>query len=293
MPLLVIFLIWYFVVGRNNPRIYNFLEGKLKTIITFLMVITFAPVFIGGLGGLFGLTVGLFALIISLFPFILPIMIIRAVLGKGKHKKNKRSKVRDEEYLNTGLTKSVPKRRKIVKKFNKKFGLSLTEEEINRIVDASYMSFAWEKEIKDMEADYDSVYEWYKGMTNWLRAYLKAFPVHTVSSDFTRQKEVCIDTFDQLLTEIRPTLYSYIEECIEDINNKYYCMLDENTFMILYRFLQANGKNHKLPTSTLYKNESDIDILKKKYDQTADANFNEQSSSERAASDLARMRMMR
>lgn len=295
MPLLVIFLIWYFVVGRNNPRIYNFLEGKLKTIITFLMIITFAPVFIGGIGGLIGLSVGLVALLASIFPFLLPIFIIRAVLGKdkNKHKRNKKSRVRDEEYLNTGLAKSVPKRRKIVKKFNKRFDLNLTEDEINRIVDASYMSFAWEKEIKDMDADYDSVYEWYKGMTNWLRAYLKAFPVHTVSSDFTRQKEVCIDTFDQLLTEINPSLYSSIEECIEDINNKYYCMLDENTFMILYRFLQANGKNHKLPTSTLYKNESDIDILKKKYDQTADANFNEQSSSERAASDLARMRMMR
>ncbi len=297
MPILVLFLIWYALVGRNNPRIYNKLDGKLGTIIFWLIALTVFPSFIPGvLGAMFGLTIAAIAIIAAFSPIWIPAVIIGKTLGLGKKNKKKGKKISyipEERNISTGLTKSVPKRRKIVKRFNKIYGLNLTDDEINKIVDASYMSFAWGKEIKDMDGDYDSIYEWYNSMTNWLRAYLKAFPVHTVSSDFARQKEICVETFDQLLTEVKPSSYSSLEECIYDINNKYYCVLDETTFMMLYRLLQASGRVHKLPNSSLIKHESDIDKLKKKYDETANADvYSKVTASENASNDLIRMRRM-
>ena len=289
MPLLIFFLIWYFVVGRQNPRIYNKIERWIKPIVIGLILVTFAPGLFGGVAAIFGLSIALLAL---LSPLLVPIVIFSAIFGC-KKKKARKVQVNDEPQMSTGLSKSIPKRRKIVKKFNKIYGLNLTDDEINKIVDASYMSFAWEKEIKDMDGDYDNVYEWYNSMTNWLRAYLKAFPVHTVSSDFARQKEIVVETFDQLLREINPESYTSLEECIYDINNKYYCVLDETTFMMMYRLLQASGRYHKLPTSNLIRYESDIDRLKKKYDETANADvYSKMTASENAANDLIRMRGM-
>ncbi len=297
MPILVFFLIWYAAFGRNNPRIYNKLDGKIGTIVFWLVALTVFPAFIPGvLGAMFGLTVAALAILAAFSPIIIPAVIIGRMLGFGKNKNKKGKKITyapEKRNMSTGLTKSVPKRRKIVKKFNKIYGLNLTDDEINKMVDASYMSFAWEKEIKDMDGDYDNVYEWYNSMTNWLRAYLKAFPVHTVSSDFARQKEIVVETFDQLLKEIDPSSYTSLEECIYDINNKYYCVLDETTFMMMYRLLQASGRYHKLPTSNLIRHESDIDRLKKKYDETANADvYSKMTASENAANDLIRMRGM-
>ncbi len=289
MPLLVFFLVWYFAVGRKNPMIFNKIERWIKPIVIGLILLTFFPGIYGGIGAILGLSIALLAV---LSPIIVPVAIISAIFGN-KNKKARKIHVKEEPQMFTGLTKSVPKRRKIVKKFNKIYGLNLTDDEINKIVDASYMSFAWEKEIKDMDEDYDNVYEWYNSMTNWLRAYLKAFPVHTVSSDFTRQKEIVMETFDQLLTEVKPSTYPSLEDCIYDINNKYYCVLDETTFMMMYRFLQACGRDHKLPTSSLIRNESDIDRLKKKYDETANADvYSKMTASENASNDLIRMRRM-
>ncbi len=296
MPFLVFFLMWYGVFGRNNPRFYNKLDGKIGKIVFWLVALTILPSFIPGvLGAMFGLTIAAIAIVAAFSPIWVPALFIGKALGLGKNNKRNKKVVYapEERHMSTGLTKSVPKRRKIVRKFNKIYGLNLTEDEINKIVDASYMSFAWEKEIKDMDGDYDSVYEWYNSMTNWLRAYLKAFPVHTVSSDFTRQKEIVVETFDQLLKEVNPASYASLEECIYDINNKYYCVLDETTFMMMYRLLEICGRKHKLPNSSLIRHESDIDRLKKKYDETANADvYSKMTASENATNDLIRMRGM-
>ena len=139
MPILVFFLIWYAAFGRNNPRIYNKLDGKIGTIVFWLVALTVLPSFIPGvLGAMFGLTIAAIAILAAFSPIIIPAVIVGRMNKKGK----KITYAPEERNMSTGLTKSVPKRRKIVKKFNKIYGLNLTDDEINKMVDASYMSFA-------------------------------------------------------------------------------------------------------------------------------------------------------
>ncbi len=267
MPIAVIvLLIWYFVIGQNKPNIFRKLEGKLGKIFGTLVVLSVLSFLIPGM---FGITIVLLSLFCSLLPIILPIWIIKNIVSPKKaKKKNKRGKiVQEEEYMRTSLTRSVPKRRKIVEKFNKKHDLGLEEEEVNRIVDASYTSFAWEKEIYDMSKDYDSIYEWYNGITNWLRVYLKVLPIEHVSSDFNRQRQICLDTFKQIFDEIKPSAFKSLDDCIDYINNRYLANLDETTFMIAYRFLEAHDIRYDLPAMDLIKNVSELDRLKEKYDK--------------------------
>ena len=49
------------------------------------------------------------------------------------------------------LPKPVVKRKKIIANFNEKYDLNLTEEQIKRIADASYLSFAWKQEVEAMQ----------------------------------------------------------------------------------------------------------------------------------------------
>ncbi len=265
---LVVFIIWYFAVGQKSPNIFRKMEENIGKIFGTLIALSIISFFIPGM---IGLTFGILGILCGLLPFVIPLLIIKAIFFPGSRKKrikNKKDKViQEEEYLRTSLTRSVPKRRKIVHKFNKKYDLGLEEEEINRIVDASYTSFAWEKEIYDMSKDYDSEYEWYNGITNWLRVYLKVLPVEHVSSDFNMQRQICLDSFKQMFDEIRPSSFGSLDECISYINNRYFARFDENTFMIAYRFLEAHNLKYDLPAVDLVKNVSDMDRLKKKYDE--------------------------
>lgn len=190
----------------------------------------------------------------------------------------------------TGLTKSFPKRRKIVEKFNKKYGLNLRPEEIERIVDASYMSYSWEREICDMDDDYQIIAEWFTTDTSWLRAYLRVFSIQTVSSDFGMQKDICLSAFGQIFEEIDPANCASVEECIYKINNRYMTAFDETTFMIAYRFLQANGYKVVLPGQNLVRNKSDIENLMDKYDGATDANV--AYSPEQARNNMSNVRIM-
>lgn len=271
MPFIIFFLIWYNVYGKNNPKIYRTIHngfGKLVGAIIFLSVIS-------SVGSSLAYSLG-FLLGLALFfgvPFAIVVSIIKAITGAGKKKADitvKSKVVKDKKLYGTGhigLTRSVPKRRKIVIKFNKKYKLNLTEDEINRIVDASYMSVGWEREIADMDKDMDSIYEWYTSDTSWLRAYLRVFPVQTVSSDFERQHQICLDVFDQIFREINPASYPSMDMCIEAINNRYLTFFDETSFMIAYRFLQANGRKYELPRAGLVNTESELDRLMSKYDE--------------------------
>lgn len=183
----------------------------------------------------------------------------------------------------TGLTKAVPKRRKIIQKFNQKYDLYLTDEEINRIVDASYMSNCWEREILDMDQKYDTISQWYRGDSAWLRAYLHAFPVQNVTSDFESQRSICLDTFYQIFAEIDPGKYESVESCVREINHRFMTNFDDITFSVAHRFLADNGYKFELPHFDVHGVKSDIDRLKDKYDQET-ASSGSRSGYEKCAS---------
>lgn len=296
MGFFVMFLIWYNLFGKSNPRIYRAIEGKIGKLFGAVILISVLSSILPGIGAI---AIGLFCLLVAASPMLFIGWIISKIFGGGRKKYNnqddwnryyKQSVGGNDPYKNsvynrtdgkrtsikpslTGLTKSVPKRRKIVEKFNKKYNLNLTPTEVDRIVDSSYISFAWEREIYDMDEDMNSVYEWYNSDTNWLRAYLRVFPVQTVSSDFQRQHEICVDVFDQIFEEIQPFKYPTTEACIDAINNKYFTSFDDTTFMIAYNFLERNGKHHDLPRADVMRAETELDRLMSKYDEyAADSN---------------------
>lgn len=273
MPLIIIFFIWYGMYGRNNPNVYSKIHNKIGWIIALFVIF-------GGLSGFSSLFGGLLAVSIVIAFFGAPIWLVawlisRSSKGKAKQKQN------DYDYYKnhysqsdakagttvTGLTRAVPKRRKIVQKFNQKYDLYLTEEEINRIVDASYMSNCWEREILDMDQKYDTISQWYRGDSAWLRAYLHAFPVQNVTSDFESQRSICLDTFYQIFAEIDPGKYESVESCVREINQRFMTNFDDITFSIAHRFLADNGYSFSLPRYDVRGAKSDIDRLKDKYDR--------------------------
>lgn len=234
----------------------------------------------GGLSGFSSLFGGLLAVSIVIAFFGAPIwlvawLIARSSKGKAKAKQDDYSYYK-QHYSQpsenkgttvTGLTRAVPKRRKIIQKFNQKYDLYLTDEEINRIVDASYMSNCWEREILDMDQKYDTISQWYRGDSAWLRAYLHAFPVQNVTSDFESQRSICLDTFYQVFSEIDPGKYESVESCVREINHRFMTNFDDITFSVAHRFLADNGYKFELPHFDVRGVKSDIDRLKDKYDQ--------------------------
>lgn len=283
MSFFIVFIVWYNFFGKSNPKIYRSLQDKIGKI--FGVLILFSIISSMSFKFLIGSMVALLILGVACAPFVLLYKILKKIFFPDNKRSNEDyiynknassdTNTYNEQNYNksgkgmsvTGLTKSVPKRKKIVKKFNDKKGLNLTEAEMDRIVDASYISYYWEKEIFDMDSDYDSIYEWYRGETGWLRAYLRVFNVQTVSSDFGMQRKICIDSYDQIFREVNPGEFATIDECVDAINNKFLASFDETTFMIAYRFLEANGRNYELPSSGIIRNESELERLQRKYDE--------------------------
>lgn len=259
--------------GRNNPKIYSKLHDKFGLIVFLLFIFSGLSSFSSSFGVL--LLVSLIIAVVGAPFWLIAWLISKSAKGKARQKQN------DYDYYTqhysqsdakagmtvTGLTKAVPKRRKIVQKFNQKYDLYLTEEEINRIVDASYMSNCWEREILDMDQKYDTVSQWYRGDSAWLRAYLHAFPVQNVTSDFESQRSICLDTFYQVFSEIDPGKYESVESCVREINHRFMTNFDDITFSVAHRFLADNGYKFELPHFDVRGVKSDIDRLKDKYDQ--------------------------
>ena len=157
---------------------------------------------------------------------------------------------------------------RIVRKFNKKFDLSLREEEIEKIVNGSFHSEEWAREIAAMKERYSTESEWYSGETAWLRAYLRAFNVQNVSSDFKLQREMCLDNLNDIFASTDFSTFYSIDACIEYINNRYMTNFNDISFMIAYRFLEKNGKKYKLPSTDIVEATSEIDRLAEKYDES-------------------------
>jgi len=229
---------------------------------------------------------GLLVMSMVFSPVILPIILIILAVNKSKKKKTQADEYKGSynqqndasgSYYDYGSTpkrgganilpKEASKRRKIIEKFNKKYELYLTESQIQRIVDASYYSYEWEREIADMNKEYNSVYEWFQGNTGWLRAYLKAFKVQSVCSDFNQQKQICFSEFDQVFREMDFASFYSQDDAIRSMNDKFFTDFNDLSFMIAYRFLEANGRKYNLTKKSVVKNESETDILARKYDR--------------------------
>lgn len=156
---------------------------------------------------------------------------------------------------------------RIIRKFNERFALHLTDEEIEKIVNGSFQSKEWAKEIEAMKKNYAIEGEWYSGDTDWLRAYLKAFNVQNVSSDFELQHDICVQNFNEVFESTDIESFGSVDECVEYINNRYYTNFNDSSFMVAYRFLEENGKRYKLPSMGIIKASSEMDELAAKYDR--------------------------
>ncbi len=274
---LFIAICWYLVSGKNDPGVRRKMKGALGTL----------PKLIAGMFLLFPATIlfivlaatigGLFSAFGGFIPVVFLFAIISSLVKKGKNKTERESNVEYQEVKKTvnkgqgyNLTRSTGKRVRIVSKFNKKYNLRLTDDQIERIMNASYVSYYWEKEIYDMTQDYSVPAEWLKSDTDWLRAYLMAFPVMDIASDFTVQKTIVINSYLQIFKAIQGKSYYSVDEMIKDVNNMYLVNFDEMTFMIAHKFLRENGFNFELPQIGVMKNMSEIDRLAQQYDKMED-----------------------
>ena len=264
---------WYLVSGKNDPGVRRKMKGALGTL----------PKLIAGLFLLFPATIifivlaltigGLFSAFGGFIPFVFLFAIISSLVKKGKNKTERESNVEYQEVKKTvnegkgyNLTRSTGKRVRIVSKFNKKYNLRLTDDQIERIMNASYVSYYWEKEIYDMTLDYSVQAEWMRSETDWLRAYLLAFPVMDIASDFSVQKNIVINSYVQIFKSIQGKKYYSVDEMIKDVNNMYLVNFDEMTFMIAHKFLRENGMNYELPQIGVMKFESEVERLAHQYD---------------------------
>ncbi len=164
------------------------------------------------------------------------------------------------------LPKAAGRRTKIVNKFNEQYSLYLTEEQIRNIVAASYMSNAWKQEVEAMYVKYDSVYQWLVGDTAYLRAYLRAFAVQDVTSDFQQQQRIVTESFEEIFQYSDTISGLTLERRIEMINSKFLTNFDDITYMIAYRYLEALGYHHDLEITQLNRIDGTFDDLVAKYE---------------------------
>jgi len=191
---------------------------------------------------------------------------IHLILRGMKYAKEKKKAVYGGQLVET-LSDSAYDRRKIVADFNRKYGLNLTETQIDSIVGGSYQSQYWYWEIQAMGCEYDSIASWYSGDRAWLRAYLKAFNVQNISSDFEFQWRTCLASYQQIFTSLDMSRYYSIDQCIADINHRFLTNFDDVTFMIAYRFLQQNGVSVALPTVSVLRVDEELANLANKYEE--------------------------
>lgn len=163
------------------------------------------------------------------------------------------------------LPKAVKKREKIVASFNEQYHLCLTEEEQKRMVEASYLSEGWKRELEAMSERYDAAQQWLMGPTCWLRVYMYVFCVQTISSDFERQETICIETFDEVMRYAESLTELTLEEKITRVNDRFFSSFTETSFMMAYRYMQSKGKNYQLEQVEVMKNESQVEQMMSKY----------------------------
>ncbi|MCR4595566.1 MAG: hypothetical protein K5673_02160 [Lachnospiraceae bacterium] len=191
------------------------------------------------------------------------------------------------------LPKATGRRTKIVNKFNEMYNLYLTEEQVRNIVAASYMSNSWKREVEAMYAKYDSVYQWLVGDTAYLRAYLRAFAVQDVTSDFQQQQKIVTESFEEIFQYSDTISGLSLERRIEMINSKFLTNFDDITYMIAYRYLETMGFHHELEKTQLNRIDGTFDDLVAKYDsmstEEVDAGLAEVAGQAAAAASIPRV----
>lgn len=264
MGLIVFFLIWYFAYGRNNPKIFD----KIRRHKVMIGIIIAGLVLSNTSSTLLGLSVILATIGLPIY-FIFKA--IKGISGGGKQEAQEARRARDEAIPRSEqLPNAVPKRIKIVEKFNNKYNLNLTSSQIQTIVDASYISTDWEYLILSMQKEYQTIHQWFKApIGGWLRVYLKVFNVQTVSSDMAQQKRICLDSFDQIFRSVDLSDYNTPAWDISHVNNTYMTNFDDISFMIAYRFLESNGHKYNLGEVEILKTDDELSKLRKKYDEEA------------------------
>lgn len=197
----------------------------------------------------------------SLFTF-LPISLTYKLTRKSENKAPARQVY---DYPVEDLPNNQAGRRKIVEKINREYNLNLTQEQITLIVNCSFQMPEWKNELRAMNERCDSIYAWFTGNTDWLRAYLRAFAVQNIVADMNIQKQIVLNSFDQVFQTIDMARYGSIHDCVIAINNANYTDFDDITFMVAYRMLEENGRKYPLPTMYIPSATNDIDELLKKY----------------------------
>ncbi len=264
MSIIAVCILWYILVGRNKPETYNKVRSKLWVVVVVFAALTFFS------------AVPLLSIIMGIFsPFLIFVFVVLALV-RGNGRKQGASTSVGGQHFHTAedkFTKAVPKRTRIVSKFNKEYGLRLTNDQIKIIVDASYISPMWENEIRAMDKEYNTIYEWFAmdkahfdTDTAWLRGYLYSFNVQEVSSDFAAQKEIVLNACNQIFGSMDFKKYSTRKDMLWELNNRYLTRFDEITFMIAYRFLEREGYRYDIGTNHVVKNEDETDRLKAKYE---------------------------
>ena len=148
------------------------------------------------------------------------------------------------------LPKSVKKRAELVNDFSEEFKLYLTPEQVDKIVNATYLSENWKKEVEAMNTKlYEVPSQWFQGPTKWLRTYLYAFAIQDVTSDWEQQQRIAQSAFEEVFKYSDTLENVTLEERIHTVNDKFYTQFDDVTFMNAYHYLESIGLNHNIDTT--------------------------------------------
>lgn len=171
---------------------------------------------------------------------------------------------------NGKLPSTIGGRRKQIEDFNKKYDLYLTDDQIESMVNSSFLSVHWKREIQDMGVKYDTLHQWFTGPTAWLRVYIHAFIPQEITSDFAMQEQIAIHSFEEVFSYVDTLGSIPLKEKIDRVNDKFFAQFDDITFMVAFRYLESKGYEHSMNIAQPLHSDSYMDDLEKKY-QTADA----------------------
>ena len=207
--------------------------------------------------GPFGKTVSQVALLVSvqiILYFVVVLMLRRT------------SKQRIRRGGDASLDAQRSVRARIVSEFIDKYGIPLEKKQVWNMVDASYGSPRWEKEIAAMDVNYKSISEYYSGGEEWLRLYLLTFKSIQIykDPDMQYQRRIVIDAFCQIISEPLSEQIT-IDECVRKLNQKYFAVFDEELLLAVCRYMKRNRYDVRLPEHANVRYVSDIEKLVAKY----------------------------